>query len=206
MRVLYETRTLQPFSTMKTWATVFHYSHKHLAALLTWTMVLWIRAVWTCTHAHKYSTCTHKHRPGCLTVRIEFHYCSMWEPAEICSQGHECSSAAQLPAYFVRFNIQPLEPEAFIVYSHPSNHAPSFFFQTCWEGRQFMHGNTPIRDTRRWGLFRILQRGHSVIAPFTFRSGWNMHGFNILAWHSFTFKHLVHESRSSWRRLECSDP
>lgn len=42
-------------------------SHKHLAALLTWT----------CTHAHKYSTCTHKHMLRCLTVGIEFHYCSL---------------------------------------------------------------------------------------------------------------------------------
>lgn len=48
-------------------STVKTCSHKHLAALLTWT----------CTHAHKYSTRTHKHMLRCLTVGIEFHYCSL---------------------------------------------------------------------------------------------------------------------------------
>lgn len=59
---------LQPLITMKTWATVLHYSHKHLAALLTWTMALLMCAVWTRTHAHKHSASVQQHSQDWVTV------------------------------------------------------------------------------------------------------------------------------------------
>lgn len=164
----------QPFSSLKTWATVFHYSHKHLATLLTWTMVLCIQAVWTCTHARKYMYMYTQTQTG-LPYR--------WDWVSLLFYVRACSDLQPRPRvqlhsligclfYPFLYSTSRAKQTNSILTSIPS--CPLLLLSNLlwrkavrvWKKRGVtVRGYTALTDTAK---IRVVQK----------LTGWNMHGFN----------------------------